>query len=163
MTVEMTRRHCPICESEVEMPADTVEGMAAAPKLIAEAVRAAPGGVGEGWSASEIAAHLADIEVALGWRIRQILSEEVPMLQPFDQNGWAAALRYGERDVEVALNAYAALRAANVEILARLAEEGWERRFRHPEFGPASLRTLVRHISDHDLDHLRHMLEQKNV
>jgi len=154
MTVETTRRHCPICESEVEMPVDTVEGMAAAPKLIAEAVRAAPGGVGEGWSASEIAAHLADIEVVLGWRIRQVLSEDEPALQPFDQNDWAAALRYGERDTEVALKAYAAQRAANVEILAGLSEEGWERRFRHPEFGPASLRTLVRHISDHDLAHL---------
>lgn len=154
MTVETTRRQCLICESEVEMPVDTVEGMAAAPKLIAEAVRAAPGGVGEGWSASEIAAHLADIEVALGWRIRQILSEDEPALQPFDQNDWAAALRYRERDVEVALKAYAAQRAANVEILAGLSEEGWERRFKHPEFGPASLRTLVRHISDHDLAHL---------
>ncbi len=136
------------------MPVDTVEGMTAAPKLIAEAVRAAPGGAGEGWSASEIAAHLADIEVVLGWRIRQVLSEDEPALQPFDQNDWAAALRYGERDLEVALNAYAAQRAANVEILAGISEEGWERRFRHPEFGPASLRTLVRHISDHDLAHL---------
>ncbi len=152
--METTRRHCPICESEVEMPVDTVEGMAAAPKLIAEAVRAAPGGAGEGWSASEIAAHLADIEVALGWRIRQVLSVDEPALQPFNQDDWAAALRYGERDVEVALNAYAAQRAANVEILAGLSEEGWERRFKHPEFGPASLRTLVRHISDHDLAHL---------
>ena len=154
MTVETTRRHCPICESEVEMPVDTVEGMAAAPKLIAEAVRAASGGAGEGWSASEIAAHLADIEVALGWRLRQVLSADEPELQPFDQNDWAAALRYGERDVEVALNAYAALRAATVEIIARLSEEGWERRFRHPELGSASLRTLVQHISDHDLAHL---------
>ena len=154
MTVETTRRHCPICESEVEMPVDTVEGMAAAPKLIAEAVRAASGGAGDGWSASEIAAHLADIEVALGWRLRQILSADEPELQPFDQNDWAAALRYGERDVEVALKAYAAQRAANVEILARLSEDGWERRFKHPEFGLASLRTLVRHISDHDLAHL---------
>ena len=52
------------------------------------------------------------------------------------------------------MRAYAGLRAANGEILARLSEEGWERRFRHPEFGLASLRTLVRHISDHDLAHL---------
>ncbi len=154
MTVETTRRHCPICETEVEMPADTLAGMAAAPKLIAEAVRSTSVGTGDGWSASEIAAHLADIEVALGWRIRQVLSEDEPALQPFDQNDWAAALRYGERDVEVALKAYAAQRAANVEILAGLSEKGWERRFRHPEFGPASLRTLVRHISDHDLAHL---------
>ena len=161
--METTSRHCPICQSEVEMPVDTVEGMAAAPKLIEEAVRAARGGVGEGWSASEIAAHLADIEVALGWRIRQVLSEDDPELQPFDQNDWAAALRYGERDMKVALNAYAAQRAANVEILAGLSEEGWERRFKHPEFGPASLRTLVRHISDHDLAHLAQLGGQKNV
>ncbi len=44
MTVETTRRHCPICEREVEMPADTVEGMASAPEAIAQAVWAAPGG-----------------------------------------------------------------------------------------------------------------------
>ncbi len=154
MTMGTTRRHCPICEAEVEMPADTVEGMAAAPKLPSLAVRAASGGADAGWSPSEIAAHLADIEVALGWRMRQILAEDEPALQPFDQDDWAVALRYGERDVEVALNAYAAQRAANVEILARLSEEGWQRRFKHPEFGPASLRTLVRHISDHDLAHL---------
>ena len=152
--METTRRHCPICEAEVEMPADTVEGMASAPKLISEAVRAASASGSEGWSPSEIAAHLADIEVALGWRIRQILSEDEPELQPFDQNDWAAALRYGERDVEIALSAYAAQRAANAEILARLSDGEWERRFKHPEFGPASLRTLVRHISDHDLAHL---------
>ncbi len=60
----------------------------------------------------------------------------------------------------VALNAYAALRAANVEILARLSEEGWQRRFKHPEFGLASLRTLVRHISDHDLAHLAQIQDE---
>ncbi len=87
--METNRRRCPICESEVEIPVDTVEGNAAAPKLMAEAVRAPPGGAGEGWSASEIAAHLADIEVALGWRLRQVLSADEPELQPFDQNDWA--------------------------------------------------------------------------
>ncbi len=157
MTVETTRRHCAVCGTEVEMPVDTLKGMAAAPELISQAVRSGRAKQGEGWSPVEIAAHLADIEVALGWRIRQILSGDEPELQPFDQNDWAAALRYGERDVDVALNAYAAQRAANVEILAGISEEGWERRFRHPEFGPASLRTLVRHISDHDLAHLAQM------
>ncbi len=142
------------------MPVDTLKGMAAAPELISQAVRSGRAKQGEGWSPAEIAVHLADIEVALGWRIRQILSQDEPELQPFDQDDWAAAMRYEERDAEVALSAYAAQRAANVEILGRLSDEGWERRFRHPEFGPASLRTLVRHISDHDLAHLRHIRGQ---
>ncbi len=160
MTVETTRRHCAVCGTEVEMPVDTLKGMAAAPELISQAVRSGRAKQGEGWSPAEIAAHLADIEVALGWRIRQILSQDEPELQPFDKDDWAAAMRYEERDAEVALNAYAAQRAANVEILGRLSDEGWERRFRHPEFGPASLRTLVRHISDHDLAHLAQMRGQ---
>ena len=135
------------------MPIDTLKSMATAPELISQAVRSGRPKQGEGWSPAEIAVHLADIEVTLGWRIRQILSQDEPELQPFDQDEWAAALHYGERGMEVALSAYAAQRAANVEILGRLSDEGWERRFRHPEFGPASLRTLVRHISDHDLAH----------
>ena len=155
MTAETTRRHCPICGAEVEMPADTLTGMAAAPGLVAEAVRAAAASAREGWSPSEIAAHLADTEVGFSWRLRRILSEDEPEVRPFDQEVWAAALRYPERDPEVALQAYAAQRAANVEILAWLSEADWERGYRHPEFGRQSLRTLSRHKSDHDLAHLR--------
>ena len=43
----------------------------------------------------------------------------------------------------------------NVEVLSRLSEEEWERRFRHREFGVQGLRVLVRHIADHDIEHLR--------
>ncbi len=137
------------------MPTDTLAGMAAAPGLIGEAVRAAPPAGREGWSPAEIAAHLADIEVGFGWRLRRIISEDVPALHPFDQEVWAAALRYGEREANVSLEAYAAQRAVNVEIMGRLSEGDWERRFAHPEFGGLTLRDLVEHISDHDLAHLK--------
>ena len=80
------------------------------------------------------------------------------------------ALRDG-REIRIV----AALKGDGEENVVHVPEEGalvpkpgdtltaridWERRFKHPEFGLASLRTLVRHISDHDLAHLRQMLEQ---
>ena len=68
---------------------------------------------------------------------------------------WRDLGKYADRNVDVSLEAYAAQRAANVEVLSRLSDAEWERRFRHPEFGRQSLRTLARHISDHDLAHLR--------
>ena len=152
--IEASRAYCPICGGDVEAPADLLAGLAAAPMAIAEAVRSAPGG-GEGWSPGEVAAHLADSEVAFAWRLRQVLAQDEPQLQPFDQDDWARALRYGERDTGASLACFAALRAVNVEILRRLSEAEWERRFRHPEFGHQTLRTLMRHEADHDLAHLR--------
>ena len=152
--IEASRAYCLICGGDVEAPADLLAGLAAAPMAIAEAVRSAPGG-GEGWSPGEVAAHLADVELGLGWRIRRTLAETEPEIEPFDQERWASVLRYVERDVETSLAAYAAQRAANVELLSRLSEGEWERRFRHREFGVQPLRVLVRHIADHDLEHLR--------
>jgi len=146
---------CPICDAEVEIPADLLAGMAEAPGNIADAVRSAGGRDAEGWSAPEIAAHMADIEVGLGWRMRQILAEDSPMLQPFDQDVWARVLRYEQRDTDTSLAAYAAERALNVEIMSRLDEAGWNRMYRHPEFGNRPLRVLVEHIADHDLAHMR--------
>jgi len=125
--------------------------------LIAEALRSGWTGEGAGWSPREVVAHLADSEVAFGWRLRQTLAEDEPELQPFDQERWAAATHYDRRDASVSLRAYAAARAANVDVLRMLDDAGWERRFRHPEFGGQTLRKLACHESDHDLLHLRQM------
>lgn len=52
---------------------------------------------------------------------------------------------------------FAAVRAVNVEIMRRMTDADWARKFRHPEFGHLSMRALVDHISDHDLAHLRQL------
>src|ERR1700679_4236370 len=41
------------------------------------------------WSAAEIVAHLADCELVFGFRLRQTLAEDAPVIQPFDQDKWA--------------------------------------------------------------------------
>jgi hypothetical protein len=52
----------------------------------------------EKWSAGEILAHLADTEIVVGWRLRQILGAPGTPIQAFDQDSWAAAGRYAKRD-----------------------------------------------------------------
>jgi hypothetical protein len=102
-----------------------------------------------------VAAHLADTEVVTGWRLREILSEDEPTIQPYDQEKWAAALRYKQRDPDLALEAFAAARRANLELLRLLSDEEWERTCVQPEYGRQTLRTRIRHKSDHDIAHLR--------
>jgi len=155
MNIETTRQFCPICSAEIEVPVDIIAAMAAAPGLITEAVRRAPLSGGDGWSPAEVAVHLADTEIVTGWRLRQILAEDEPTIQPYDQEKWAAALRYRERDVGLALEAFAAARRANLEILGLLSDDEWERACVQPEYGRQTLRTRVRHKSDHDIAHLR--------
>jgi DinB superfamily len=146
---------CPICGAEVDTPVDVLASLAEAPEAIATALREAPAGAREGWSASEVATHLADTEVVTGWRMRQTLAADEPEIQPYDQDAWAEALHYDKRDLTLALGAFAAARRANLEILRLLSEAEWERAYRHAEYGRLTLRQKIQHIADHDLAHLR--------
>ena len=155
MTTESMLDYCAICGAEVDTPVDTLTALAEAPEAIARAMRDAPSGERQGWSPAEVATHLADTEVVTGWRVRQILAEREPDIQPYDQEKWAAELHYDQRDLGVALESFAAARRANLEILRLLSDAEWERAYRHREYGRLTLRQKIRHISDHDLAHLR--------
>src|SRR5271155_5130147 len=43
------------------------------------------------WSVSEIAAHLADAEIAIGWRLRLILGAPGTPIAAFDQDAWVTS------------------------------------------------------------------------
>ena len=60
------------------------------------------------WSAREIVQHLADSEMNSAIRLRKLLTEDRPQIQGYDQESYAARLRYNERDIAPALDAGAA-------------------------------------------------------
>ena len=59
------------------------------------------------WSIREIAAHLADCEIAFSFRLRQTLSQEHALISPFDQEAWAT--RYTAYDLDSALSDFKAV------------------------------------------------------
>jgi len=109
------------------------------------------------WVAREIVAHLADCEIAFGFRLRQALAEPHHMIQPFDQDAWAAP--YAKLPAADALATFAALRKWNLVLFSSLNEEQFERPVLHPERGEMTFRTIVETMAGHDLNHLR-QLEQ---
>ena len=104
------------------------------------------------WTGKQILAHLADAEVGIGFRVRQILSEDNHRIQPWDEGSWAR--RYTNVDVESALASYLASRRWNLSLLRGLSSEDLEREAFHPERGPEKLGTVVRVLAGHDLNHL---------
>ena len=97
------------------------------------------------WSPRQIAVHLADCEVAFGFRIRQALSpaegEPHSVIQPFDQDAWAT--RYEVYDLGLALALFRAARAWNVRLLQTVSKDDEQRLITHPERGTMSFQTLL--------------------
>jgi hypothetical protein len=108
------------------------------------------------WSAREIVAHLADCELVFSFRLRQTLAEDNPILQPFDQDKWAA--RYGDYDLDSALKLFSAARAWNLLLLRCVSEAERSRPANHPERGDMTLWKIVETMAGHDLNHLRQIV-----
>lgn len=106
------------------------------------------------WSVREIVAHLADCDLAFGFRMRQGAAG-VEVIQPFEQDDWAR--NYGAYDFAMAMATYRALRAWNLAFIRSLTEEQKKRVVTHPERGTMTVWTIVETMAGHDLHHLAAM------
>ena len=106
------------------------------------------------WSAAEIIAHLADVEIVQSWRVRSILGAPGLPIQAFDQDAWVVACHYDKRDPRKALEQFRVLREANLALLKTLAPEQWKHSGMHSERGEESVERIVRMLAGHDLNHL---------
>lgn len=135
-----------------ELPDAVHAGLAAVPR----ARQAMPEREGK-WSAVQVVQHLADAEVAFGWRIRLILTADRPPLHGFDENAWMARLRAGDTDVGGALAQLSALRREHLRLLRGGTPADFARVGVHSERGEESLGLIVRLIAGHDLVHRRQL------
>src|SRR5215475_12535148 len=72
------------------------------------------------WSAAEIVQHLADSEMTSAIRLRRLLVEDNPVIQGYDQDLFAKRLRYNDRDIAPALEAFRASRATTSQLFERM-------------------------------------------
>lgn len=87
------------------------------------------------WSAREIVHHLADSESTSAIRLRRLLAEDRPVIQGYDQDQYATRLKYNERDIAPALEAFRSARATTTQILSLMSEDDWNRAGEHTESG----------------------------
>lgn len=104
------------------------------------------------WSAREIICHLADTEIAFGFRLRQALAEPHHVIQPFDQDSWAVT--YAAYDTAAALHMFAALRDWNVKLIKSVVPGALSKPLMHPERGEMTFQTLIETMGGHDLNHV---------
>lgn len=107
------------------------------------------------WSIIDVVRHLADSEVAMGWRLRMVIGQDEPTIVGFDQDAWSARLGSAYPDVQSMIQQIAVMRAAHLALLGSLTPEQWQRVGHHTERGPESLSLMARLYAGHDLAHLR--------
>src|ERR1700761_8053186 len=107
------------------------------------------------WSVAEIVAHLADAELAISWRLRQILTNNAISIQAYDQDAWAKTFNYAKRDPRESLANYRTLREANLALLKSVPRKLWDNYGIHQERGNESVSHVVRMVAGHDLNHLQ--------
>jgi hypothetical protein len=113
------------------------------------------------WSAAEIVCHLADCELVFGFRLRQTLAEDAPVIQPFDQDRCAAT--YAGISADKALEVFAALREWNLRLIVGAMPRAADRKVTHPERGAMTFKTIVETMAGHDLNHLGQLRKMAGV
>lgn len=104
------------------------------------------------WSINEVLAHLADTEIVFAVRLRHTIAEDGHVIQPFDQDAWAAT--YKSTNAAQALAVFSAVRQWNAAFIRAQRQEAFDKVVTHPERGTMTFRTIVETMAGHDLNHL---------
>jgi len=107
------------------------------------------------WSGRFILAHLADCEIAFGFRWRQVAGASGLTVQPFDQDVWAK--NYAKLETKWALGAFITARLWNIEFLKALPASAFDNTAMHPERGELTLQNMLEITAGHDVNHLEQL------
>ncbi len=136
---------------------DVIASLEATPRRIAALVRNWPRERDERshapgkWTARQVLAHLAQLEMVFATRLRFALAEDGYRIQPFEQDDWMRAETAAP--ALVSLEAYVALRAMNVALLRSLTAAQRARTADHPEWGVVNVDWLAAWCAGHELNH----------
>jgi hypothetical protein len=105
-----------------------------------------------GWTARQVAHHVAESEATSFVRLRRLVAEESPVIVGYDEELYARRNHY-ERAIASALAVVEAVRASSLELLGSLTDEEWERSGSHSESGRYSIDDWLRIYASHPHDH----------
>jgi hypothetical protein len=115
---------------------------------------------GEAWSIRQVVHHLADAHMNAVLRMKLILTEERPILKPYDQEAWAE-LPDTQLPLEPSLQILRGVQHRWSALLATVPEADWQRKGVHLENGLLSLDDTLATYSEHGEVHLRQIAKIK--
>jgi uncharacterized damage-inducible protein DinB len=109
----------------------------------------------ESWCVLEVLGHLADVEIIYGYRLRQMLADEKPVIAPMDQDAWARNLAYLDSPPAELVAFYGLARHHNLRLLRRLTTADLSKSAYHPELQrQMTVAEIVDRMGRHGTGHL---------
>jgi hypothetical protein len=115
------------------------------------------------WSIRTIVAHVADAELVGAARFRQVIAEENPAINAYDQDAWARNLDYAHRKPKQSLETFRRIRAENYGLLKDQPPVVFERTCRHSENGIMTLHQMLEGYAGHAESHARQLQEIRDA
>lgn len=109
-----------------------------------------------GWTLRRLIHHVADSHHQASARMRYGLTEDWPMIKPYDQEAWAMLEDATNGPVFPSLAILEGVHARWVLLLRSLKEADWARGFDHPENGRERLDQVLLRYEWHGRHHLAH-------
>ncbi len=110
-----------------------------------------------GWTVRQVVHHVADSHMNMSTRVRLALTEEWPVIKPYDEAAWARLEDARLLPVEWSLTILDGLHERLVVLLRGLAEDQWQRGYAHPENGRTTLEQAAALYDWHSRHHVAHI------
>lgn len=109
-----------------------------------------------GWTVRQLVHHVADSHLNGYTRVKLALTEENPVIKPYDEKAWAE-LRDSRLPVELSLGILDGVHARLDALLHALTPEQFARPFLHPASGPQTIDVWVALYDWHSRHHTAHV------
>jgi hypothetical protein len=110
-----------------------------------------------GWTVRQVIHHLPDSHMNSVVRFKLALTEDKPVIKPYEEQLWAELGDVTGTPVEVSLALLENLHARWVVLLRAITKEGWKREFQHPANGLISLEKNLALYAWHGDNHIGHV------
>jgi len=116
-----------------------------------------------GWTVRQVVHHLADSHMNSYIRFRLALTEDNPVIKPYEEQLWAELPDARQEPVEVSLALLEALHQRWVSLLKTLSENDWLRTFTHPVSGKTTIAKAAGLYAWHGRHHLAHITNLRQL
>jgi uncharacterized damage-inducible protein DinB len=112
-----------------------------------------------GWTVNQLIHHVADSHINAYVRFKLALTEDVPVIKPYDQDLWANLSDTKKLPVNISITLLHALHSRWCQCMDDMAETQWQRRIYHPERKEEiTLWSLLKSYAWHGKHHTAHIL-----
>jgi uncharacterized damage-inducible protein DinB len=111
----------------------------------------------DGWTVQQVVHHIADSHLNAYVRFKLALTEDKPIIKPYDEKLWAELPDTKLVNINVSLVLIDSLHKRWTTLLKQLSNKDLNKEYLHPESGMKNVRETISHYAWHSNHHLAHI------